>query len=230
MQRLRRIGLIIVIMAALVGCGNTETVDPAKLAGEAATAFDAVNTFAFKLDVTEGESAPLGDIILITAEGNSVRPDKVQAKLKAKLKDAPLAVNINGIIIGADAWITPNPFNPTVYEKLEDTGGLENFSPAKGVSDMLRSITNPKFIEEVKINEVTTQHINGTVDATKLNSLTGGAATAGNVQVDVWIGKDDKLVRQIVAVGKLDPSEKDTIKRTLTLSDFNKSVTIAPPN
>lgn len=224
--------LITILLALLLaGCGRGEQPEPAKLAAEGATAFDAVTSFHFKLDVTEGESAPLGDIglTLIGADGDTVRPDKVQAKLKAKLTGAPIAVNINGIIIGADAWITPNPFNATEYEKLEDTGGLELFSPAKGVSDVLRGLRNPTYVEEVEIAGVKTHHISGLVDATNLNSLTGGVATAGELKLDLWIGVDDQLLRQLVAVGPLDPTEKATIKRTLLLTQFNDTFTIAPP-
>lgn len=218
-----------VLVIVLAGCGRSETPDAAKLAADGATAFETVATFSFKLDVTEGEAAPLGDITLINAEGQSQRPNKVQAKLKAKLTGAPIAVNINGIIIGSDAWITPNPFNSTQYEKLADTGGLEAFSPAKGVSDVLRGLRNPTYVEEVAIEGVKTHHLSGMVDATNLNSLTGGAATAGELKLDLWIGVEDKLLRQLVAVGPLDPTEKAGIKRTLTLSKFNEPVEIAPP-
>ena len=223
--------LSILLLVLVAACGRSERPDPAKLAAEGATAFDAVTSFHFKLDVTEGESAPLGEIglTLISADGDTVRPDKVAARLKAKLAGAPIAVNINGIIIGADAWITPNPFNATQYEKLEDTGGLESFSPAKGVSDVLRGLRNPTYVEEVEIAGVKTHHLSGVVDAANLNSLTGGVATAGELKLDLWIGADDKLLRQLVAVGALDPSEKATIKRTLNLTQFNESFAIAPP-
>lgn len=221
--------LVLIALVVLVACGTPEQVDPAQLAQEGATAFDAVTSFGFTLDVTDGEAAPIGDIILISADGDSVRPDKVKAKLKAKLTGAPLAVNINGIIIGPDAWITPNPFNPVQYEKLEDTGGLESFSPATGVSDVLRGLRNPKYIEQAEINGTKTHHISGTVDATTLNALTGGTATAGELTLDLWIGVDDKLLRQLVAVGPLDPTEPASIKRTLTLRDFDQPVEITPP-
>lgn len=229
MSRLFRLALLMVTLLVVAACGRDEAPDPAKVASDGAMAFESINTFHFKLDVTEGESAPLGDITLISADGDSVRPDKVAAKLKAKLTGAPLALNINGIIIGADAWITPNPFNATVFEKLEDTAGLENFSPAKGVSDVLRGLRNPTFVETIDLAGTNVHHISGVADAASLNALTGGAATAGELKLDLWIGVDDKLLRQLVAVGSLDPAEPATIKRTLVLSKFNSAVTIAPP-
>lgn len=229
MSRLFRLALLMVTLLVVAACGRDEAPDPAKVASDGAMAFESINTFHFKLDVTEGESAPLGDITLISADGDSVRPDKVAAKLKAKLTGAPLALNINGIIIGADAWITPNPFNATVFEKLEDTAGLENFSPAKGVSDVLRGLRNPAFVETIDLAGTKVHHISGVADAASLNALTGGAATAGELKLDLWIGVDDKLLRQLVAVGSLDPAEPATIKRTLVLSKFNSAVTIAPP-
>jgi lipoprotein LprG len=229
MLQIRRLSLLILVLAALAACGASENPDPAKLASEGAAAFDAVSTFHFKLVVSEGQSAPLGDITLITAEGDSLRPDKVSAKLKAQLTGAPIAVNINGIIIGADAWITPNPFNPTQFEQLTDTAGLENFSPAKGVSEVLRGLRSPAFVETSEVEGVKVHHISGVVDAVGLNALTGGVATAGELKLDIWLGVDDKLLRQLVAVGPLDPSEKPGITRTLNLSKFNDPVTIEPP-
>ncbi|ABX05289.1 MAG TPA: LppX_LprAFG lipoprotein [Herpetosiphon sp.] len=223
----KKLGLLVVAMA-LVACGNAD-VDAAKVASEGATAFESVNNFHFKLTVSEGEAAPLGDIIIIDADGDSIRPDKIQAKIKAKLAGAPIAVNINGIIIGADAWITPNPFNPTAFEKLEDTGGLETFSPAKGISDVLRGLKTPTFVEEAEIDGTATYHISGEVDAQSVSALTGGVAEAGTIKLDLWIGKDDKLLRQLVAVGRLVSTEKETIKRTLIVSKFNQTLTIEPP-
>lgn len=229
MLQIRRLSLLILVLAALAACGTSEQPDPAKLAGEGATAFDAVTSFHFKLVVTEGLSAPLGTIILINAEGDSLRPNKVSAKLKAQLVGAPLAVNINGIIIGGDAWTTPNPFNLSQFEKMTDTAGLENFSPANGVSQVLRGLRNPTFVETTEVEGVQVHHISGVADAASLNALTGGVATAGELKLDLWLGVDDKLLRQLVAVGPLDPSEKPGITRTLNLSKFNDPVTIEPP-
>jgi lipoprotein LprG len=226
-----RMRWMLMALAALLlaACGKGEQPDPVKLASDGAAAFDQVSAFHFKLNIAEGEAAPLGDIILISADGNSLRPDKLKATLKAKLPGAPLAVNINGIIICADAWITPNPFNATVYEKLTETNGLESFSPAKGVSEVLRGLRASIYVEEAEIDSVKTHHISGVVDATSLNALTGGTATAGELKLDLWIGVDDKLLRQLVAVGPLDPSEKPGIKRTLVLDQFNAAVEITPP-
>lgn len=228
MRRIGRLTLVFVLLI-LAACGTAETVDPAKLASEGAAAFDAVTAFHFKLLVSDGDAAPLNEIILIEADGDTVRPDKLKAKLKAKLPGAPLAVNINGIIIGADAWITENPFDPNTYTKQVDTAALAAFSPAKGVSDVLRGLRGATYVGQEEIGGTPTHHLAGTVDATTLAALTGGAAATGEIKLDLWIGAEDKLVRQMVAVGALDPSEKPAIKRTLTLSEFNKTVEIAPP-
>ena len=94
---------------------------------------------------------------------------------------------------------------------------------------MLRGLRNPAYVEEAEINGVKTHHISGVVDAATLSALTGGVATAGELKLDLWIGADDKLLRQLVAVGPLDPSENAAIKRTLNLDTFNAAVEIAPP-
>ncbi|HEY1015888.1 MAG TPA: LppX_LprAFG lipoprotein [Herpetosiphonaceae bacterium] len=228
MRRIGRLTLVLVLLL-LAACGTPETVDPAKVASEGAVAFDAVSAFHFKLVVSDGDAAPLNDIILVEADGDTARPDKLKAKLKAKLPGVPILSNNNVIIIGADAWVTANPFDPDTYTKQADTAGLAAFSPAKGVSDVLRGLRGAAYVAQEEIGGVQTHHLSGTVDAVTLAALTGGAATAGEVKLDLWIGVEDKLVRQVIAVGALDPSEKPAIKRTLTLSEFNKTVEIAPP-
>ena len=47
--------------------------------------------------------------------------------------------------------------------------------------------------------------------------------------VDLWIGKDDSLVRRVVVSGALTFSEATTMKRTLELSGFDQPITITPP-
>ena len=225
----RRIMAVMLILGIVAGCGQAETPDAAKLATDAATAFESVQTFHFVLDVTEGNSAPPNEIILLSAEGDTERPDKLQATLKARLGDVPIAANIIAIIIGQDAWITPNPFNPSEFEKQADTSGLSAFSPAKGVSDVLRGLRNAEYVAEEELEGVKVHRIKGVVDAAALGALTGGAATGGDVQIEAWIGVDDTIVRKLVGVGALDPVEEATITRTIVMSAFNEPVTISAP-
>ncbi len=231
MLRWSRWLVVMTSMLLLMACGKGEAPDPAKLAEDGAAAFEKVNSFHFNLDVTNGDSAPLGDtgIVLINADGDSVRPDKLKAKLKARLGEVPVAVNINSIIIGGQAWITPNPFNPNEFEKLEDTSGLDAFSPANGVSQVLRGLSDITYVGEEELDGVATYHIQATAEASTLNAITGGVASAGSLKVDLWLGKDDTLLRKLQAVGPLDPAEKPEITRTLTLSQFNEPITIDAP-
>lgn len=219
----------LLLIAGLAACGTSDAPDPAKVVDDAAQAFDAVKTVQFAVAVTEGTSAPLNGIEVISADGVSERPDKLQTKLKARMSGTPLAVNVNLIIIGGDAWITPNPFNPQQYEKMDDTGGLETFSPIQGVGDVLRGLRNLSYVAEEDVDGTASHHIKGVADATALQAITGGVASAGELQLDLWIGKDDLLMRKLLAVGPLDPSEKPGITRTISFSAFNAAVTIAPP-
>jgi lipoprotein LprG len=224
----RRVIPLMLVLLTLMACGKAD-VDPAQLATQGADAFEKVDTFHFKLDVSEGKSAPINEIELISAEGDSQRPDRLSATLKARPVGVPIAANSNIIIIGVEAWITPNPFDLTKYEKMTDTGGLERFSPAKGVSDVLRGMRNLTYVGEEDVDGTTTHHIAGVTDAKTLEAITGGVASAGEVKIDLWLGKDDSFLRKMVAVGALDPAEEATITRTIVVSKFNESVTIEAP-
>lgn len=225
---LRRVVSLVFVLMALVACGKAD-VDPVVVAQQGADAFEKVETFHFKLDVANGTAAPINEIELLSAEGDSKRPDRLFASLKARPVGVPIAANSNIIIIGTDAWLTPNPFDLKTYAKMEDTGGLESFSPAKGVSDVLRGMRNLTYVGEEDLDGTITHHISGVADAKTLEAITGGVASAGELKIDLWIGKDDSFLRKIVAVGALDPSEKATITRTIVVSKFNEPVTIEAP-
>ena len=220
---------IVVLLLLLVGCGQADTPDATQLADAGATAFEAVETFEFDLQVTDGTSAPINDISIISAVGQTERPEKLQADLKARLAGAPIAVNIKAIIIGEEAWVTPNPFNVQQWEQVEGTEGLAAFSPAQGVSDVLRGMRELEYVGAEEINGIATHHIRGIADTSTLNAITGGVATAGEVTVDLWLGQDDTLLRKLSAVGALDPAEEPEITRTILIDNFNTAVDINAP-
>src|SRR5215207_773679 len=100
---MRRILLILMLMlVALAGCGG-EKVDPALLVKESADAVDKVETFHFRLTVSDGDAAPIdtGDIglILQSAEGDLKRPQQISGALKAKAAGLPLALQMKVIIL-----------------------------------------------------------------------------------------------------------------------------------
>ena len=47
--------------------------------------------------------------------------------------------------------------------------------------------------------------------------------------VELWIGKEDSLIRRIEVDGPVEEDDPDDAKRTVDLSDFGKSVTIERP-
>lgn len=227
----RAFALIVVALLMLAGCGG-EQIDAQKLALESADAFQTADTFHFQMTVSQGKPAPidtpLGGLALLSAEGDFKQPQMLRGSLKAQLSDVPLPISINAIIIGDEAYLT-NPLDPTRWEKVEDSQALSSFSPAQGVSAVLSGLQNPQAQGRETIEGVETHHIVGSANAAVLQPLIGGPVPEGTLQIEVWIGAVDKLPRRIVAVGPLDPSEPEDIKRTLVLSDFGKDVTIERP-
>ena len=49
------------------------------------------------------------------------------------------------------------------------------------------------------------------------------------IGVELWVGKDDLLVRSIKLTGQITATEVPGIVRTLSLSNFNETLNIALP-
>ena len=194
-------------------------------------AFRVVQTEAsFKMDEeTFGTEFP------IRFSGDFQLPDRAAGKLQFALGLALLELDI--ITIGEQAYIT-NP-ETGVWEQypLFLTGLPDPYDLVLPPSDISR-YSDIELVKEQTIDGVPTQHISGLLRATVLGSSYDGLFT------DLWVGKDDGLLRRLSVSGKAEVDEEDTAGlagsvldiggeaefiMTITYSHFNRAVAIEAP-
>ena len=198
---------------------------------EVDAAFKVVQTEAsFKMDEeTFGTEFP------IRFSGDFQLPDRADGKLQFALGLALLELDI--VTIGEQAYIT-NP-ETGVWEQypLFLTGLPDPYDLVLPPSDISR-YSDVQLVKEETINGAQTRHIRTQLRATVLGS------SYNDLFTDMWIGKEDNLLRRLSVSGKAEVEEEDTAGlaagvldiggeaefiMTITYSNFNEPTSIESP-
>ena len=198
---------------------------------EVDAAFTVIQTEAsFRMDEeTFGTKFP------IRFSGDFRLPDRAAGKLQLALGLVLLEIDI--VNIGDIAYIT-NPETgvweqyPLFLTGLPDPYDLVLLPPETSrYSDI-------EVVKDETIDGVETRHVKANLRANVL----GGSYD--NLFLDVWIGKDDNLLRRLTMAGNAEVEEEDTaglsasvldiggdaeFTMTITYSNFNQPVAIEPP-
>lgn len=221
--------LLALLLLLAPGCrrGKAEPpVDPSDLVSTAADRLDRVTSFHFVLTHESGGTPILQTMLLTRAEGDVARPGQMKAQLAVEAVGAALQLQFIGI--GDEAWLS-NPFDPTQWQALPDVAAHDVLN-LEALPHVLRQLKNPTLVGEERLAGATSYHVQGKLDSADLTTLVPSGAEPGlEVTVDLWIGKDDSLVRRVVVSGALTFKEPTTMKRTIELSAFDAPVTITPP-
>jgi lipoprotein LprG len=234
MSRIRGTGLSLAAFVALLlplalACGGGDDgdsgdVDAAEVLEEAATRFESVRTFHFTLDHENGATEIVFGLGLDTAEGDFVLPDRMSAEARGRF--GPTTVNVRLIAIGDDTWVT-NPFSREFQRAPASI--LDIIDPAALVSVVARSMQDPKVEGSENVDGTTTHRISGRVSSDDLSQGLAFGEPGRTLEVTVWVGRDDDLIRRARIRGPMISGEADDIVRELNFSRYDASVTIEPP-
>jgi LppX_LprAFG lipoprotein len=213
---------------ALTACGGSTTPatpDSHTLITQAQAAIQKVTSYHFNLTV---DNPGTGSALVIkTADGDILVPDKLQANANVLLLNNVVQVKI--IAIGANQYIT-DPINNTWYK----TSGLldpRTLSASNtGIAAILGNIQNPSTPTDSSVDGTPCWSINGTLDAKYLAAITGGGAPAGSiVKMTICIGKSDHLPYLIKMSGIAAQGDSTNTVHNFKLSKFGESLTITAP-
>ena len=204
-----------------------------------AESFHAEVDAAFKVVQTEAsfkmDEETFGTEFPIRFSGDFQLPDRAGGNLQFALGLALLELDI--VTIGEQAYIT-NP-ETGVWEQypLFLTGLPDPYDLVLPPLDISR-YSDLELVKKQTIDGMQTQHIRGLLRATVLGSSYDSLFT------DMWIGKEDGLLRRLSVSGKAEVEEEDTaglaagvldiggeaeFTMTITYSDFNTPIAIEPP-
>jgi len=214
-------------MLALTACGGSAatTPDAHTLITQAQAAIQKVTSYHFNLTVDNPGTG--GTLIVKTADGDILVPDKLQANANALLFNNVVQVKI--IAIGADQYITDPITN--AWHKTSGLLDPRTLSDSKtGVAAILGNIQNPSTPTTSSVDGVPCWSINGTLDAKYLVAISGGGAPAGStVKGTTCIGKSDNLPYLIKMSGIAAQNDSTNTVRNFKLSKFGESLTITAP-
>ena len=141
---------------------------------------------------------------LTAAEGDVVAPDRFRAQVSGTF--AGIALTTQLVAVGSKLWIK-NPSHGS-WQKV-DVGTTPAFllDPQKGVLDVMLSVTDLKSDGSEDIGDVPTLRVRGKADVMRVAPLVAVSAGKGSVEVTLWIGKSDELLRRIKVIGAVKGAE-----------------------
>ena len=198
----------------------------ADVLSQATQAFDTMTTFHFRLEHENGASPIPAGLQIVTAEGDIIVPDRMYAKLEAKAGTQPVHVEVIGV--GDEGWLT-NPFTRQWQPLPSGTTIKDIFNPTQGIKAAIGSLQDAQVTGAEEVDGVQTYRLTGTVTSDILQAAAPIAKPGLIVPIEVWVGKDDGLIRQIYLNGPIAPGEPENIVRKLMISGFGEEITITPP-
>lgn len=181
----------------------------------------------FNLSV-EGETYldPEGQILLLGAEGQLSRPDRVSTSFQAEVLGQVVTLDL--ITVGDTSWTTnlltgewelaPEEFTyrPSIL-----------FDNQEGIGPVMGNVTEAERLEDEEIDDTAVYRVRAVVDESVIAPLTNETMTGSPVTVDLWIDREtDDLLRARLTEPEDDP---DQAIWTLDISEHGDEVAIEPP-
>lgn len=224
--------VLLVLIACACGGGDEENsenaelaeIDAAALLERAALRMDLVESFRFVLTHENGTTEIVRGLHMETAEGEAVGSDRLRAAIRASI--GPLDVDIEIRILGDEGWIT----NPLTGRWEREALSLDSlFDPAKGVTALVRSASDPMVAGLENIGGVAVYRVEGGVESGSLDLLAPAATPGRTLAAVAWVGVADPIVYRLEIRGAASPSENEDILRRLEFSDIDAPLTIEAP-
>lgn len=216
-------------LSATLSCSSPQKQEPTpqEILDEAGNKLANLESVHFKLDAEGGAFTVGPGLAASSLEGDVLKPDRLHVKGKTNIGGMTLDLNI--IAVGDQIYFA-NPLTRR-WEKLSANTGAKvpRVLGSDGVARVLNSASNVRRNEDATIDGVTTYHLAGELDPAALASIFGSSAGSSPVPGEIWIGKDDFLVRQIRLSGPLMENDAANVVRTIHLSRFDEPVLIEAP-
>lgn len=227
---MRALLLALVAFLLLAACGGEKEEKAAELSVEEIVAqttekTSAVTSFHF---VFEAESAPtaVAGLSLTFAEGDLVVPDRLRADVAGSLSGVSLTSEL--VIVG-DRDFLKDPFRGEWRTFEVGTSPVAFFDPAKGVLAVIEGAQELSQLASEEVGGADSYRLRGKVPVSAITPILGNPPSERLVDVELWIGTEDLLLRRIRLEGPVLEGDPEDVVRTVELSEFDEPVEIEPP-
>jgi hypothetical protein len=177
---------------------------------------------------------PGNNIAFVSADGSYVAPDRVQAKVVAKIFG--IAGEVEVIAIGDDQWmrnkiLTADRWVAQIFSPGFNAAKL--ISSSEGIEAALKALKNIKLVGVESIDGVPMYHITGSAAGMDIAALTVGLIRGSDVVADIYIVVDTGRVDRVKLVQPDTVTEKEPKPTTweLEIFDYNAAdIKIDAPN
>lgn len=224
------LGMPVLLALFLLACGG-----PALTAEEVATragqAMAQVNSLHFSLSVEGGPAHidPESSLSMRGAEGDLVRPDRVQATVRVGVRGL-VVVTIQAVGIGTEQFIT-RPVTGE-WQRMPTGWGFDPtilFDREQGIEQAVTRVDWQAEPAEEYVGETRCHFLQGTAAGPEIAPLTAWMITAEEVTVDLWVDQQDDRVRRLRIVEPPTAEAENGTIWTLEFSAFDQEVTIERP-
>lgn len=222
-----RLCVAILLLALLGACAPApRELTPKEVLDRSAEELDKATSAHFALEQQNGSVQLASGVQIVNAEGDAQRPDRLRMKFTLRL--AGFSAEAQLIAIGEELFLT-NPLNGQWQKAPASTGAPRVLDKERGMSGLLRAVTDPSRVGNEAVDGAQTVHVKGRVPATAFAAMTGSQPTGDSVAGDLWVGSTDFLPRQVRLEGPIGAGDTPATVRVLKFSKYNEPVTIDRP-
>lgn len=180
--------------------------------------------------VVDGESfVDSGRTIrLLGAEGDLVRPDRVQTTFQAEVMGN--AISLQLITIGDKSWATnllTGAWGPAPLEFSYRPDIL--FSTQDGIGPVMGRVKNVALLDDEKVADRWAYHLQADVEQDIVGPLTYYTIQGSPVRVDLWIDRESNDLLRARLSESPSPDRPKAAIWTLDLSHHGEAMAIEPP-
>ena len=214
------------LLVALAGCGGGGSAPNAEdLVSESVAKTSAVKSFHLVIDAKNVKPSSSG-LSITFIDGDVIVPDKLKAKVGGSF--AGVSISTDLVVVGSTYYLK-TPFG-NAWQKIDvKTVPKAFFDPEQGILAVIQGASDLETDGSEEVAGVDCWRVTGKVQATKLKPLLSEAEGTQELDVELWIGKDDKLLRKLQLTGPISPGEDADAVRTVELSQFDEAVRITAP-
>ena len=197
-------------------------INPQALLELSGKTMEGLDSFHFHLEHENGGTPLVQNLVLLEADGDVVRPDKISLEFAGSVGN--FAVKATLITLGDETYMT-NPLTGDWETLPAGVSPLSFFNPTQGISAMMSQVQRATLLSSSK----DTYRIGGALPAQALASLFGATVEGSTISVELEIDARDFYLLEAVLDGRITSSEPEGVARIIKLSRFNEPVVIEPP-
>jgi hypothetical protein len=219
---------VLLVFPVAAGCGGDGggSTSAAEIAAETAKRTAEVESFRFTLEVKNVPPSANG-LSLVHAGGEVMVPDRLHADVSGTFARIPIETELV-IVDGKDFFKDPLT---GAWRTLDiETNPVALFDPRQGVLAVIKGAEELRVVGSETIRGAACDRIAGKVKASTASGLLAVSTDSDHlVDLDLWAGKEDGILRRVRISGMVASGEPENAARSVDLSGFGATFEITAP-